>query len=359
MAKLDMSKYGAVSDLMKTRSDGLAAHNLNLGNEVAAHDGSHAYGRHGYQNGWQAQLVRCTTQIAPDQEFDPTGTGAVIRRWNELNYKDRMLDAHGASVATDLIGPFNPELTDYKIVAGIMSGGFLGPEHQEEVRQAAIGFAAGMSGPNFAGVEYKFMGGKPVTMVLPFTAFCYGVHGKLFGMGYKRKPGFVAVTHEFVLNCIAAFENRIPFTTFEPLITGASVKLPYMIGPRKDQSLAFPQIDDLFEFLKVETFAQKAVRVVMRRSYTTATKAFGSWKVVTMFPDDSIGSTGFHPGRPYLSPEIKARINVMKQKKFPPANTKKFGHLNFNKDLYDWTGRTCDIALSPGSYKTHIIPAWI
>jgi hypothetical protein len=130
-----------------------------------------------------------------------------------------------------------------------------------------------------------------------------------------------------------------------------------MIGPKKDQSLAFPQIGDLLEFLKVETFEQKAVRVVMRRPYDTATRLFGAWRVVTMYPDDSITSTGFHPGRPFFSPEMKAKINLMKQKKFPPSNTKKFGHLNFNKELYDWTGRTSNIEMT--TYLTHVIPAWI
>lgn len=357
MAKLDMSKYGAVSELMKTRSAGLKAHEANLLAEITAHDGSHAYGRHGFQIGWQAQLVRCATQVAPDQTFDPSGTGGVIRRWNELNYKDRMLDGSGAAIATDLIGPFNPELTDYKTVAGIMSGGFLGPEHQEYVRAAALAFAGGMSGPNFAGVEYRFMSGAPVTMSLPFTSFCYGNHGRFFGMGYRRKSGFVPVTHEFVLGCIAAFENRIGFTAFEPLIPGSVVKLAYMTGTNRGQSLAFPQISDLFEFLKVETFEQKAVRVVMRRPYDPTTKLFGPWRVITMFPDDSISSTGFHPGRPFFTPAMKTKINQMKQKKFPPTNIKKFGHLNFDKNLYDWTGKTCSIDLA--TYLTHAIPTWM
>ena len=357
MAKLELSKYGAVSDLMKIRSAGMQAHETNLNAEVAAHDGSHAYGRHGFQIGWQAQLVRCITQIAPDQEFDPTGTGGVIRRWNALSFKDRMLDANGAAVATDLIGPFNPELTDYKTVAGIMSGGFLGPEHQEDVRSAALAFAGGMSGPNFAGVEYKFASGPVVKLTLPFTAFCHGIHGRFFGMGYRRKLGFVPLTHEFVLQCIGAFEERVPLTAFEPFIPSSVVKLPYMVGPKKAVSLAFPQISDLFDFVRVETFEQKSVRVVMRRPYTIATKNFGSWRVVTMFPDDSITSTGFHPGRPFFSPEVKVKINLMKQRRFPPTNTKKFGHLNFNKDLYDWTGRTSNLEMT--TFMTHPIPGWI
>ena len=54
MAKLELLKYGAVSDLMKIRSAGMQAHETNLNAEMAAHDGSHAYGRHGFQIGWQA-----------------------------------------------------------------------------------------------------------------------------------------------------------------------------------------------------------------------------------------------------------------------------------------------------------------
>ncbi|MBI2769204.1 MAG: hypothetical protein HYX47_06260 [Burkholderiales bacterium] len=359
MGKLDLSKYGAVADLMRTRSAGYQAHATRLRDEIRAHDGSHAYGRHGYQIGWEGQLVRCATSIAPDQTFDPSGVGAVIRRWNSLNYKDRMLDHTGASVATDLIGPFNPELTDYKTVAGIMSGGFLGPEHQEEARTAALTCAAGLSGPNFAGIEMIFRGSPNVRMAMPFTSFCYGIHGRFFGMGYKRKTGFVAVSHEFVLACIEAFYNRTPLSTFEGSIPGTVAKPAYMTGPGKDKTVAFPQIGDLLEFLKVETFAQKAVRVVMRRPYSFTTQDFGPWRLVTMFPDDSITSTGFHPGRPFFAPEMKAKINAMKQKKFPPDNKKKYGHLNFDKNLYDWSGKTCDIAMAPSSFKIHPVPAWM
>lgn len=351
-----LSKYTELSNLMGSRSAGLAAHAASLKAEMAEHNGSHAYGRHGFQISWQAQLVRCTTQVSPDQVFDPSGAGAVIRRWNALSYKDRMLDASGAAIATDLIGPFNPELTDYKTVAGIMSGGFLGPEQQEDVRAAAMALAGSMTGPNFAGVEYKFMQGAPVLLRVPFTAFCYGVHGRFFGMGYKRKPGFVAVTHDFVLKCIAAFEDRTTLMTFQPSIPASVARLGYMTGPNRDKSLAFPQIGDLLDFLQVETFEQKAVRVVMRRPYDSATRTFGLWRVITMFPDNSIISTGFHPGRPFFTPEMKAQMNKMKQKKYPPTNIKKYGHLNFNKDLYDWTGRTCDIAMT--TYASHAIPAW-
>jgi hypothetical protein len=359
MGKLDLSRYGAVADLMKTRSAGLKAHEGRMRDEIRAHDGSHAYGRHGYQIGWEGQLIRCATSISPDQTFDPMGVGAVIRRWNSLNYKDRMLDHTGAAIATDLIGPFNPELTDFKTVAGIMSGGFLGPEHQEDARNAALACAAGLSGPNFAGIEMIFKGTPPVRLAMPFTSFCYGIHGRFFGMGYKRKPGFVAVTHEFVLACIDAFYNRRSLTSFESLIPGTVVKPAYMTGPKKDQSLAFPQISDLLDFLKVETFAQKAVRVVLRRPYSFTDQTFGAWRVVTMFPDDSITSTGFHPGRPFFSPEMKAKINLMKQKKFPPDNKKKFGHLNFNKDLYDWSGKTCAISMDASTHKMHAVPAWM
>jgi hypothetical protein len=364
MAKLDLTRYGAVAELMRGRAAAFKAHEGHLNNEIRAHDGSHAYGRHGYQIGWQGQLIRCATQVAPDQAFDPSGVNAVIRRWNSLNYADRMLDHSGRSVATDLVGPFNPELTDFKTVAGIIAGGFLGPEHQQAARQAAQACAAAFDAPEYAGVEYRFTSGTPVPIVMPFTAFCYGLHGRFFGMGYRRKKatstnaGFKPVTLEFVLRCIDAFENRTALADFEGSIPTDLVKLPYMTGINRARSLAFPQIGDLFDFLQVETFSQRAVRVVMRRPYDPVAKTFGAWRTVTMFPDDTINSTGFHPGRPFFSPAMKLKINAMKQKKFPPANTKKYAHLNFNKELYDWTGRTCDMAMTPSSYKTHIVPGW-
>lgn len=234
MAKLDMSKYGAVSDLMKTRSAGLKSHEANLNAEIAANDGSHAYGRHGFQIGWQAQLVRCATQVAPDQEFDPSGTGGVIRRWNSLSYNDRMLDGSGAAIATDLIGPFNPELTDYKTVAGIMSGGFLGPEHQEGAEGRARGDASSVR------------------------------HGD---KGLRLLAG------------------------------GDDV-------PRRQH-----QLDRL-------------------------------------------------PSRPsVLLPRDEGEDQSHEAEEVPPANTKKFGHLNFNKDLYDWTGRTSNIEMT--TYLNHPVPAWI
>ena len=39
-------------------------------------------GRHGFQTGWEAQLIRAVTGITPDQPNDPRGLGAYIRQWN-------------------------------------------------------------------------------------------------------------------------------------------------------------------------------------------------------------------------------------------------------------------------------------
>jgi hypothetical protein len=357
MTKLDLSNYNAVAEQLKIRSAGIQAHEINLLAEVAAQDGGHAYGRHGFQIGWQAQLIRCVTRVAPDQKFDPTGTGGTIQAWNALSSKARMLDDHGAAIATELSGPFMPGETDYKTVAGIMAGGFLGPEHQEDVRKIALAFAGTVSGPDCANIEYQFMNAPVVELKIPFTSFCYGIEGRFFGMGYKRKPGFVTLTHEFVIFCIWAFEQRFPLTTLELFMPGSVVRLPYMVGPKNPVSLAFPQIGDLFDFLQVETFEQKSVRVVMRRTYAHSTNSFGSWRIVTMFPDDTITSNGFHPGNPYFSTETKSEITKMTQmKESKSSNIKKFGHLTTKPSQYTWTGKTFN--LEKTTFKIHPTPSW-
>src|SRR5688572_16733071 len=123
-------QYRDVSRLVGLKAHATADNESSLKSEVATHSG-HAYGRHGAQTGWEAQLIRAATLITPDQAFDPMGLNPSTRRWNGVM---SMSDTDGAPVF-DLFGNDGNAPVHYATSAGNTSGGFLAPEAQFLAKQ--------------------------------------------------------------------------------------------------------------------------------------------------------------------------------------------------------------------------------
>ncbi len=138
------AQFGDVSRLMGLKSVATADNEKRLKAEVAAHDGSHGYGRHGAQTGWEQQLIRGATKNTPDQVHDPMGVGAKIRQWNGV-YSLSQLD--GAPVF-DLFDDHAAPPTTFASAAGNVAGGFATPEAQFLGRargEDRAGWRSGMS----------------------------------------------------------------------------------------------------------------------------------------------------------------------------------------------------------------------
>lgn len=143
-------------------------HGTHLDADVGAHRGvvahaPHAASRHGYQTGWQSQLIRCCTQFAPDQAASPDGIRPSVTEWNretgtwaslrkfmtdyspvKLPYIDpptvQTYGADGAPVtrtitdqeATPIVVPADAT------VPGLGAGGFISPEAQQAALDSAL-----------------------------------------------------------------------------------------------------------------------------------------------------------------------------------------------------------------------------
>lgn len=357
VGKLDLSKFGAVERLMKDRSAALMEHEKNLQHEVHAHDGSHAYGRHGFQTGWEQQFIRCVTGVRPDQKFDPMGIAPSIHVWNAGGiWTQRVRDENGmTTVSYNILGPYVPAVSQYERAPGKVAGGFLSPEMQHYVRMQGLAEVTKMTGDNYFGAEYSFRRNPTLKVKMPFSAFSYGVYGRLFGMGYRRTvDNPPQVTLDFVQACIDGFYYRRSWKEICPNPAGGNPH--FALITHNPDFVPFKQIGDLFRFFCVETFPQKGARIVFRRPYSFSTKSFtGPWRIVTMFPDDKITQNGWTPGVPFLSEEIKRQIDALKRQR-TGGRRSRYAALTKDKDDYIWTGRTCNKEMN--NYLTHVIPTW-
>jgi hypothetical protein len=198
---------------VKQMSDALIAHNTRISTEVASHAG-HSHTRHGWQTGWEAQLIRCVTQQMPDQPHNPTGAPAFIRHWTSSEnaalpfgaLAGKALDAHGASIDNPS-GAAPAPIANYSTAPGTTAGGFLSPEAQADaIAQAKLRVSA-LTGYNQAYVK------NPSNNALTWRAFNrfeIVVAGRPdgFGLSFARKTPFVPKTRSEVETAIDEYLNN-------------------------------------------------------------------------------------------------------------------------------------------------------
>src|ERR1700754_2646539 len=107
--------------------------------KVAAGGGQHAYARHGWQTGWQAQMVRAVAGKTPDQAFDPYGCNPEIRTWGRVMIADPAglvighygLGADGRRVVAPVQPTFTPLPDTAAPPKGASAGHFISPIAQQ------------------------------------------------------------------------------------------------------------------------------------------------------------------------------------------------------------------------------------
>jgi hypothetical protein len=252
-----------------------------LEEEVSKHDGSHGFGRHGYQTGWELQVIRAVTGITPDQSYDPRGIGPYIRTWNYDGsmfantydlFGERTVDFAGFEYQPDYGPSKSPQA----------AGGYISPEAQQKSIRKCEEVLSSIS--TYPAAQFTHKTNKKATLAVPITSVVIVVPGARdgapYGIGFKPKgKGSVAKrTRQEVIALIEAFHERKTWNQVYPGKT-ASVNKFHV----KDQ-VAFPQITDLFDYLGIEPMWQKTALGVFRRAFTPGAKTFSGWRRVTIFP---------------------------------------------------------------------------
>jgi hypothetical protein len=333
-------EYQALSNLMGLKSVALRQNEANLTAEVNAHDGSHAYGRHGAQTGWESQFIRAVTKVTPDQAFDPRGVGPSIRAWNgAMTYRT----TDGAPVPIDLFAADQGDPpTQYSTSAGDVSGGFATPEAQFLARARGDQVIGGLVGPTHYCAQYLFKTG-PKLIRAPLNAVHVVVGGRhaggLYGVGFARRNPrqYPNLTRAFAIRCLEGFQNRDTWEKIVPKLDVTTFKFNLIGSHRK--KIAFPQLSDLFEFFDLDVMWQKSCSLIYRRVHNPANNSHSAWRLITMFPDDL--EPGWAPSL-WLSQSMK---DALKQQ-----------GMNANVKDYHWTGL---MSSRDGALKQrYTIPAW-
>jgi hypothetical protein len=313
-------QFQELSRLMGLKSVATRDTNARLEAEVAAHDGSHAYGRHGAQTGWEAQFIRAVTKITPDQAFDPRGLNATIRQWNGVM---SLSDTTGAPVF-DLFGDEGNAPTHYATSAGNIAGGFITPEAQFLARARGEALLVRLVGAGNYAASYRFKTG-PKIMRAPFSAVHVVVAAKgaggLYGIGFARRDPktYPQHTRDFAVRCIEAYQKRETWSQIVPRVSPTTFKFNVVaLGKNK---VAFPQLTDLFEFFDLDVLWQSTCSLIYRRPHLPATHTHGPWRLITMFPNNL--DPGWAPSL-WLSTDQKNALQA--------------AGMNKNVKDYHWTG---------------------
>lgn len=330
--------FRELSNLMGLKSAALRDHSAKLEAEAAAHDGSHAYGRHGAQTGWEAQFIRAVTKVTPDQAFDPRGLNPTIRRWNGImSYSD----TDGAATFDLFANEGNPP-TRYATSAGNIAGGFITPEAQFLARARGEAAIQKLVRPGCYAASYRFKTG-PQIIRAPLSAVHLVVGGTrdggLYGVGFARRDpkNYPQHTREFAVRCIKGFQQRETWGKIVPSVSAATFKFNVVaLGKNK---VAFPQLSDLFEFFDLDVLWQPTCSLIYRRDHTPASHTHGAWRLITMFPNDL--DAGWAPSL-WLSDQQKTALVAQ--------------GMNRNVKDYHWSGLISSFA---GTVKqSYPVPAW-
>jgi hypothetical protein len=332
-------EFKNLSNLIGLKSKALQDTNQKLEDEVLRHDGSHAYGRHGAQTGWESQFIRAVTKVTPDQAFDPRGLNPTIRSWNSSStYNDL-----GQSVVMDLFGDDQGHIpTAYRTSAGNIAGGFVTPEAQFLARARGENILNKLVGPGFYAASYMFKTG-PKIMRTAFNAVKIVVGGNreggLYGIGFARRDpkNYPTHTREFAVRCIEGFQKREKWNEIIPVISTSTFKFNFVALNKS--KVAFPQVSDLYEFFDLDVLWQPSCTLIYRRDHVSVAHTHGPWRLITMFPDSL--EAGWAPSL-FLAPAMKLALAA--------------AGMNKNGKDYHWTGLMSSHA---GNLKhKEPIPAW-
>lgn len=280
----------------------LQTHNADLEDEIVkvrGGNGQHAFARHGWQTGWEAQVVRTVAGVTPDQTFNPYGFNPSIRAWGSVMVASPAglqigrygLDARGSRIVTPIHTPFIPTVDSVAPASGASAGHFISPMAQQfAMMQSHI--KVKHWGKWLFGERKKKQATAVATMHpvrrMVVTTEC---PGRLLGLGFSQPKGTVGRSEEEARWLIEAFERRATFKEVMngcPFSSGASRTLMQHALEARHQAttaalqlgnpIAFPQLTDLFDAMQLEVQSNHWVLSVWDRDNVGNT-----WKLVTAY----------------------------------------------------------------------------
>ncbi len=335
MGKLTLGpEFARLEELIGARASAIKANEAQLKAEISAHDGSHAYGRHGFQTGWENQLVPATTGITPDQVFDPTGVQGTTRSWSTNDYATvRSIDDHGEVQENVMSLAHYPLAAEFRTGGGDVAGGFYSPEAHRKGLNKANQLLAGLTNDRHYAASWNDTttgksGWFPITSFV--LAVCASNDSDFYGLGFARRSGsFQLQKRDFVLAMINAYQTGKTGSEAIPQINGAGAMQVYKfnwVALHKNKKL-FSSMQELCDYFEVDVVIQKSCTAVFRRSFDYGTKVFGAWRRVTMYPNDA--APGWAPQLP------KAFDPVAKQELIAKGMSRE-------TNKYTWNGIVAD-----------------
>ncbi len=284
-ARLSEQELNRISDLFAAKSSALPKHNLQAQSEKGSV--THSFTRHGYQTGWESQLMRLVTGRTPDQPDDFDGVADAVDKYTAKNLLPKREQGKIEYAKADSTGAFlSPEVATFALDAAFVKAGKL-----LEMR--------------FAEVEVK---GIRSWHPYEYVDMVVAGRNELSGVSFKRDKRFPAVAEHIAVEAIHDFihQKRVgpvgSTRTLEQeknilqIMDDVGVAGPYTRSAvRRDYKLRFPNMSDLLTFLHVEALWMKNVNVVLRR--------FGNnWKLHTAY---CVGCIEV-PSNPRGKPDVKA-----------------------------------------------------
>jgi len=114
LEKLSQEERDRISRLFNAKARALPHHDK----QVQAEQGNptHTFTRHGYQTGWESQLVRLVTGRTPDQPDDPEGSRDAVDKYREKESLPKNKRGEISFASADSVGAFlSPEVEAFVI----------------------------------------------------------------------------------------------------------------------------------------------------------------------------------------------------------------------------------------------------
>lgn len=255
--RLSEQERAKISRLFSGKARSLPHHT----NQVnAEHDNpTHTFTRHGYQTGWESQLIRLVTGRTPDQPEDEDGVRDAVQKYRE---KEALPKRERGKI-------------NYAKANSV--GAFLSPEVEAFAINRARGKAAPLMNCAFAQTIHKR------SRVTSWTEYDYidmiicGPHA-LSGVSFSRVKNAPAVREADAVQAIEDFisQKRIgPSDSTDSwedkknildIMENVDVASPYTRSAyRRDYKLRFLNMSDLLDYLGVRALWMKNVNVAFRR----------------------------------------------------------------------------------------------
>jgi hypothetical protein len=267
---LSAEQLAALEGHIGAKAKAYKTHEKFLGKEIskgAKKTAFHTMSRHGYQTGWEAQLIRLMTGETPDQPFALNGVRGTILQWaTPSGQRDMPARTRNVRYAeADSVGAFlSPEVA----VAAINAAAIKTTELRKGVRAQMT--ARG----NKTWVNYDYI------EIITRTPF------EICGISFVRdqskkkrdKAEFEEALKDYWTGALGPGKNTSLYDEMQLRAIKASGS---EIPPKLLEKLVtrFPNLSDLLDFLHVKAVSMKYVRLVLKR----VSKNRNDWRLHTAY----------------------------------------------------------------------------